>query len=121
MATEIGALVLFTGRLQEIVSFYRLLGVPLEVEDHGDGADHFACDLGGTHFAVFPSEAGDALPHRAGGSQFVGLTVASCAGTLDSVRKSGAAVVEELREMPWGTRALVRDPDGRTVEIFQRP
>ncbi len=119
--TDVGALVLYTGRLDEVVAFYRAIGVPLVPEDHGDGVQHYACELGCTHFAVFESAAGSALPHGSGGSIFFGLTVGSVEDAVGKARARGAQVVEEPTRYPWGVRALVADPDGRTIELFQRP
>lgn len=121
MVSDVGALILFTSRVDEVVAFYRALGVPLEAEEHGDGVKHFACELGATHFAVFPGRAGDALEHKSGGSEFFGLSVASVDAALAAAKSRGAAEVQPPTRYPWGVRALVRDPDGRTVELFQRP
>ena len=118
--TDVGALVLFTGRLREVVAFYRGIGVPLEAEDHGDGATHYACEVGSTHFAVFEAALGQALAHGSGGSMFFGLSVVSARDAVDAAKAQGGAVVESPTEYPWGTRALVLDPDGRTVELFER-
>jgi predicted enzyme related to lactoylglutathione lyase len=118
---DVGALVLFTARVDAVVAFYRALGVPLEAEEHGDGVRHFACELGATHFAVFAAPAGDAPEHRSGGSQFFGLSVASAEAAVAAAKARGAPVVEPPTRYAWGVRALVRDPDGRTVELFQRP
>ncbi len=64
---ELGALILFTDRLDEVVAFYQAIGAPLEIEDHEDGVPHFACDLGPVHFAVFEGTDGKPPPSRAAG------------------------------------------------------
>ena len=40
---------------------------------------------------------------------------------LVQVKALGARVVQPRAEFRWGPRALVEDPDGRTVEVFERP
>lgn len=119
--TDVGALILFTERLEAAVEFYKAIGVPLEREQHEGGALHYACDLGPTHFAVFESSPGETPEFRSGGSSFPGLTVNSLEVALEAAKSVSAEVVQEPTEYPWGWRALVKDPDGRVIELFQRP
>ncbi|HWF72811.1 MAG TPA: VOC family protein [Solirubrobacteraceae bacterium] len=43
-------------------------------------------------------------------------------GTFEKVRASGAEIVEEPTDQPWGTRdCAVRDPSGNLVRIDQPP
>lgn len=123
MGVGIGALVLFAENLDRTVEFYRLLGVPLVVDDHGDddeGPLHYACDLGGCHFAVFPGEGETTAPgFRKAGASFPGIVVESVTDVMDAVRGFGAAVIQEPSPYPWGVRAVVTDPDGRPVEVYQ--
>lgn len=121
----LGSLILFCQDLPACVAFYRALGVPLQAEDHGSGAEHFATELGPTHFALFAAQ-GDAATqgaptHRSAGSQFFGLTIADLESAVDRALQAGAPLVETIRTFPWGRRALIQDPDGRVVELFEPP
>jgi len=117
---ELGALILFANQLEETVAFYRALGLPLEEDPHDEGPLHFACALGPTHFAVFQGGPGTPPPFRAAGGVTPGIAVPSLATALAAVEARGARVVEPPTEYPWGPRILVEDPDGRTVEVFER-
>ncbi len=64
----VGALILFTNKLEVVVEYYRAIGVPLELEQHDDGPPHHSCELGLTHFAIFESISGAAPEFRSGGS-----------------------------------------------------
>jgi predicted enzyme related to lactoylglutathione lyase len=119
--SDLGALIIFTDNLEAVVEFYSAIGVPLELEQHGDGPVHYACDLGLTHFAVFHGGPGAAPEFRLGGSSFAGFTVNSLEAALGAAKAVKAEVVQEPTEYPWGWRALVKDPDGRVVELFERP
>jgi lactoylglutathione lyase len=113
-STRLGALVLTTNRTQALVRFYRILGAPLEEERHGEGPLHFACELGPVHFAVYEGieGVGDA-------STLVGFSVANLAAVLEELRVMGTPVLREPESRPWGTRAIVSDPDGRRIEVWQ--
>jgi lactoylglutathione lyase len=116
-------LVLFTADLDRTVDFYRLLGLPLDVDDHDDeGPLHYACDLDGCHFAVFPAEGGGRAPaFRQAGASFPGFTVESVETVVEAVRAAGASVIQEPSPYPWGVRAVIEDPDGRPVEVYRPP
>lgn len=117
---ELGALILYANRLAETVSFYRALGMPLEEEHHEEGPLHFACELGPTHFAVFEGSPGTPPALRSGGGTMPRFAVSSLDHAFQAVKALGAKVVQSPTDYPWGPRMLVEDPDGRTVEVFQR-
>lgn len=120
MTVELGALILFTSRLDAVVSFYRALGVPLEEESHDEGPVHHACELGSVHFAVFTSDSSVAPAPRSAGAAMPGFAVPSLTDAWHRIRGLGAEILEEPTEYLWGPRFLVRDPDGRAVEVFER-
>ncbi|MEU7835024.1 glyoxalase/bleomycin resistance/dioxygenase family protein [Nonomuraea sp. NPDC049129] len=90
-------IVLYTDHLRECADFYLSLGLPLQLEQHGNGPEHYAAELGGTVFEVYP--ASDRRPPT--GSLRLGFRVPA------------HAVVGRL---PTG-RHLLTDPDGRMVEL----
>ena len=117
---KLGALILFANRLSETVAFYRALGVPLVEENHEDGPLHFACELGPVHLAFFEGTRGETPQYRAGGTTMPGLAVPSLDDAWEAMQNLGATIVQPPTDYPWGPRILVEDPDGRTVEVFER-
>jgi predicted enzyme related to lactoylglutathione lyase len=53
MLKSINALFVSTSNMDAAIQFYRDLGVPLEVSDHGGGT-HAEADFGDLHFAIQP-------------------------------------------------------------------
>jgi predicted enzyme related to lactoylglutathione lyase len=83
---------------------------------------HFAAELDGCHFAVFPAVGATGSPGlQEPGCSFAGLAVESARESVERVRDLGARVLEEPTRYPWGLRAVVADPDGRPVEVFEPP
>lgn len=120
-AQDLGALILFSNAIEKTVAFYRAIGVPLEEEKHDDeGPLHYACELGSTHMAIHAAGEGRAAEWRSGGSSYFGFAVDSLKVAVEAARRTGARVVQEPEEYPWGPRSLVEDPDGRVVELFER-
>ncbi len=115
----VDGIILHTGKLDEMVRFYRALGIPLEEESHDGGPLHYACQLGGIHFAIYPGPSGQAPGRRRGGATQVGFQMDSLEATLADARAAGAEILQEPEEVPWGRRAVIADPDGRPVELNQ--
>lgn len=116
----LGAVVLWSTRADLTVAFFRALGIPLEAERHGRGPQHWACGLEGRHFAVHEAPSGqDAPGWREAGAMMLGLEVPRLDDALAAVSRLGATVVQPVEEVPWGRRVVVRDPDGRPVELYE--
>lgn len=115
---HVDAVVLHCADLERSAGFYRELGLPLKHEDHGGGPVHYACELGPVHFALFAAGAGgEALARGTAGAGMVGLQVASVEDAYARALAAGGEGVQEPDDFPWGRRALVKDPDGRVVEL----
>lgn len=98
------------------VAFYQLLSIKFKEEQHGRGPVHWAADLDGLVLEVYPAKtAGEAnCPIR------LGFEVDDVVATVETLRSAGFETVSEAKESEWGLRAVVRDPDGRTIELVQR-
>jgi predicted enzyme related to lactoylglutathione lyase len=109
-------LVLRTKQLERLRDFYAPLGVSFVPERHGDGPLHYAGDLGGAVLELYPLDEGtpssDPLTR-------IGFSVLDLTATLRGLEAVGGKVVSKPRETEWGLRAVVRDPDGRAVELYQ--
>jgi lactoylglutathione lyase len=118
---EMASLVLFAADLQATGSFYRSVGLQLAEERHDDGPVHLAVELGPVHFAIYAADAPGHAPERRGaGASFAGFYADSLDAATTALQALGAPVLSEHEEMPWGCRIVVRDPDGRAVEVNQR-
>ena len=110
---KLNLLVLRTPRLEDMRTFYSALGARFESERHGNGPEHYAATLG-DDFVLELYPALDGAMSDPG--LRLGLSVDDIWETLRSVGQSGTP-----RQTQWGLRALVRDPDGRSVELLQSP
>ena len=122
MTPYLDALVLTCADLDASRAFYAALGLPLVAEDHGGGPLHYACELGPLHFALFAARAPGAAPARGeAGAGLPGFQVTSVEDAFAAALAAGGVSVQEPDDFPWGRRALVRDPDGRVVELNRKP
>jgi catechol 2,3-dioxygenase-like lactoylglutathione lyase family enzyme len=91
---RVALIVVYTARLDECRDFYAALGLPLTRERHGQGPEHYAAEfVDGTVFELYPAAAqGESGPLR------LGFTTAA------------AFDLEPGRH-------LLKDPDGRKIEV----
>ncbi|MFI0444182.1 VOC family protein [Actinomadura sp. 6N118] len=91
---RVALIVIYTARLEECRAFYTDLGLPLALERHGQGPEHYAAELDdGTVVELYP-----AGPRGETGRLRLGFTTVAAAGLEPG-------------------RHLLEDPDGRTVEL----
>ena len=108
---RLNLLVLRTPKLEEMRSFYSTLGARFQSERHGNGPEHYAATLGDDLvLELYPTVDG-AMPDT---GLRLGIKVENIDETLHSLGQNAAP-----RQTQWGLRALVHDPDGRTVELLQ--
>jgi lactoylglutathione lyase len=120
--TQIASLVVFAADVQVTAEFYRAIGLDLEEELHEEGSPvHLAVELGPVHFAVYEAATpGQAPQRRSAGDTFPGFYVGSLDEVTTALQRLGAPIIKEHEDMPWGCRIVVRDPDGRAVEVNQK-
>lgn len=108
---KLNLLVLRTPRLADMRDFYSALGANFESERHGNGPEHYAATLeDGLVLELYPA-LDESVPES---GLRLGLKVKDIGETLRLLEQSAPP-----RQTQWGLRALVRDPDGRTVELLQ--
>lgn len=110
-------LVLKTRQIEQLRRFYQALGIELAEEQHGRGPVHFAGRAGGVVIEVYPLQNED-TPVDA--STRLGFTVDTLAEVVVRLQAIGAQIVALPKETAFGLQAVVKDPDGRSVEITQR-
>lgn len=99
------------------VEFYRALGLAFVAEQHGRGPRHWAAQIAGVVLEIYPLNDGQAADH----STRLGFTVGNLDEKLSALKSAGVTIAAESKSTSWGLRAVVQDPDGRSVELLQRP
>lgn len=119
--TKVGAIIWTTARVQELIEFYRVIGIPLDKDTHDepDHTPHFEGDIAGTHFAIFEKKDADTTLQAHG--TMIGLAVENLKDVFAKLSTMGVKIKTPMENTPWGKRFVVFDPDGRAVEIFEPP
>src|SRR5688572_11047402 len=99
--------------IERACRFYSALGLAFTKHAHGTGPEHYACELAGVVFEIYPrkSDADSTTATR------LGFRVPSVDAAVASLLSLGARVISPPKESPWGRRAVIDDPDGHRVEL----
>lgn len=107
-------LVIRSPDIHRAVEFYKNMGINFVLHSHGKGPEHYAAELPGFVFEIYP-EAKDSVPTS---ETRIGFCVAELDGVVESLAELGGQVVSAAKKSPWGRRAVVRDLDGHTIELL---
>lgn len=64
---------------------------------------------------IYPANS----PHEVDDSTRLGFEIDDVESIVGLLRDQGVEVVSDLRQSQWGLRAVVKDPDDRSVELMQ--
>lgn len=113
---SLNLLVLTTCGMETLLAFYRTLGLKFAEEQHGNGPIHYGAKCGDLVFELYPASENRPVDS----TTRLGFAVANLDDVIVELQKLGAPIVTPATSTEWGYRAVVRDPDGRAVELTQR-
>ncbi len=90
--------------------FFETLGLESVIVRHKDGSHHYDCRAGEQTIELYPRRRGDTNELR------IGFHVTHLSEVLATLRAQGADIVQTLGS-PNVRYAVVKDPDGHTVEL----
>jgi lactoylglutathione lyase len=108
-------LVLKTRKVEQLRQFYQTLGIKFVKEQHGKGPVHYAGQACGIVIEIYPV-SDDALIDA---SIRLGFAVENLAETVRALEPNRDGTTSPSQSSGVGLHALVRDPDGRAVELSQ--
>ena len=112
----INLVVLRSPDMARAAAFYSRLGLQFTLHRHGTGPEHYAAELGGSVFELYPLSPD--------GPSTLGTRIGFCVPSLDTILAAlndcPGAVVSPAKDSEWGRRAVVADPDGHRIELLQQ-
>ncbi len=103
--------------MNTLVAFYHLLGLTFTEEKHGNGPSHFSTHIHAALFEIYPLPASASVVDT---STRLGFKIDNLETTIQLLKEQGSAIITEPKQSQWGYFAVVKDPDGRTVELYQK-
>lgn len=112
---SLNLVVLRSPDMARVAAFYAQLGFDFSKHRHGNGPEHYAAEIAGGVFEIYPQ--------MEGGPSTLGTRVGFKVSALDAViaRLGGypGAVISAPKDSEWGRRAVIADPDGHRVELVE--
>lgn len=104
---------------ERLAKFYRdVVGVAVEEShDGGRSVQHYECELGEVHFAIYPLS--DDELSSAGSRIRLGFAVASLDQMIESCASCGVAPTKEPVQRGFGRIMSIRDPDGNEIYLTE--
>ena len=115
---KINLIVIRTDKPKKLSNFYELLGKKFEYHQHGKGTWHYSTEIGGTVFEIYPLMKNQENPDK---SLRLGFTIENLDKTIDNLKKQNIEIVREPKESEWGYFAIIKDLDGRKIELKKKP
>ena len=117
--SEVGLslLVLKTRQVDKLREVYGTLGINFTQERHGRGPVHYAGRLGDVVFEIYPLPPEDDT--FVDSTTRLGFTIGALKKVVKAVEAMGMPILAQPQATKYGLRAIIRDPDGRVVELRQ--
>jgi predicted enzyme related to lactoylglutathione lyase len=109
-------LVLKTRQVDRVRAFYETLGIAFTEEQHGTGPRHHAGRVGDVVIEMYPLPDDGTFDT----STRLGFSVSDLPEAVQALHGLGSTVVKQPTQTAWGLQAVVKDSDGRSVELTQR-
>jgi lactoylglutathione lyase len=110
-------LVLKTRQIEALKAFYGSLGIELIEEQHGKGPIHYSGQVGDGILEIYPLSDDTLVADE---TTRLGFSVEGMDQVVHELRACDTPIVSEPKATQWGLRSVVRDPDGRSVELYGR-
>ena len=108
-------LIVFRSKIPKVLAeWYARFGLVFEYHRHGKGPLHYSADIDGLILEIYPLKRSQT---EADLSLRLGFEVEG----LDRLIAQLPDVVSPPKRSEWGYRAVVADPEGRRVELVEKP
>ncbi|GGH77838.1 catechol 2,3-dioxygenase-like lactoylglutathione lyase family enzyme [Filimonas zeae] len=114
---DIRLLVIRTANPQQLAAFYSLLGLSFEYHRHGQSPFHYSTTTGATVLEIYPlaKEQTQADKHLR-----IGFGLDHFETTIATLKQHHVPFFSEPAQTDYGYMAVIADPDGRKVELYQK-
>jgi lactoylglutathione lyase len=89
-------------------------GIQFVEEQHGAGPRHLAAEVSGVVIEIYPAKTREDVDR----TTRLGFSIPDLQGSIKALEGVGAEIGVGPRQTQWGLRAVVKDPDGRSIELY---
>jgi len=114
---EIRLLVIRTSEIARLADFYTLLGLTFEYHKHGKSPYHYSAPVGNTILEIYPLAKGQTEADK---ELRVGFALDNFESTMTTLKDKSVEFVLEPMQTDYGFMAIIKDPDGRRIELYKK-
>lgn len=89
------------------------MGLSFVKHAHGAGPEHYTSEANGFVFEIYPARSNDAVTRHVR----IGFEVDNVDAALAALLEAEAVILSKPADSQWGRRAVVKDFEGRAVEL----
>lgn len=113
---QLNLLVIRTPQPKKLAEFYSLFQLKFEYHRHGKGVWHYSAKIGNIVFEIYPLLKSQTV---ADDSLRLGFEINVLDNLIEKLRKEDIEIVSEPKQTEWGYMAIVKDLDGRKIELVE--
>lgn len=111
---KLALIVLYSQKKEELRCFYEKIGLEFIEERHGKGEYRYSAAIGETTLEIYP------LPPNVKITAIrLGFSLRNMEELLHKLSREGVRIASFPKATPWGKRAVIEDPEGRMVELYE--
>ena len=111
---KLNLVVLRTEKPKELLGLYEQLGLQFEYHRHGKGTWHYSVTIEGIVFEIYPLLKSQTT---ADSSLRLGFTIKGLDKKIAQLKQQDVEIVSEPKESEYGYFAVIKDLDGRKIEL----
>jgi lactoylglutathione lyase len=111
---NLNLLVIRTKEPEKLKNQYELIGHKFDYHRHGNGPFHYASEMNGFVFEIYPLSKS---MEKADNSLRLGFEIENLKSKIDELVNSNWVILSELKNTEWGLTTVIQDLDGRKVEL----
>lgn len=114
---KLNLIVIRTQQLEKQAKFYEKLGIKFQYHKHGNSPYHYSADLDGTVFEIYPTKNENSVNR----STRLGFQVKDLDQLIENLEVTEVeSIIKYPEPTTWGYTALIKDLDGRKIELTQQ-
>ena len=115
---EIALIVVRTATIEKLVSFYTSLGLEFEYHKPGSTPFYYSAQVGKGVLEIHPLAKGQL---QADSNLRLGFRINNFENIIDELKEAEVNfVMQPASTEDWGIMAIVTDPDGRKIELYEK-
>ena len=114
--TALALIVIRSADIEALKDFYEKIGLDFQKEQHGKGPVHYSSVSGAIVLEIYPAYAEEAPTMNR-----LGFYLENLEATMHRLKTDGVEILSPSAQTQRGVVAIVKDPEGRKIELYQKP